>query len=310
MSRLLDPQNFVAEKLAWQLQVLTDTSLTPLAKTLAALLMHVLNSKTGDGYRSQAWLAETLGVTARSIRRACDELEEAGHLRVTVYGVRGKANSYQARLKSEPVAPVVEASARAVEERAPRRTSMSSLRSVRRTVVARKEDARVRPSLSKPNNTPLPPTGAGAPRRAFPRDDIRRAATQARGEGWVASYLDRAAWCEETVSIVCKLRFAADEIRAALTTLPVMSGVQVTFEADGRERGRSAPLFADLGRRLSVVPFSGPREVTSAIGWGGVDRLDSLHRQRARAVSMDHDWRAGGLGPDASPSVAIAGLRA
>jgi hypothetical protein len=49
MSRLLDPQNFVAEKLAWQLQVLTDTSLTPLAKTLAALLMHVLNSKTGDG---------------------------------------------------------------------------------------------------------------------------------------------------------------------------------------------------------------------------------------------------------------------
>lgn len=116
MSRLLDPQNFVAEKLAWQLQVLTDTSLTPLAKTLAALLMHVLNSKTGDGYRSQAWLAETLGVTGRSIRRACDDLKKAGRLRATAYGVRGKANSYRALLKSEPVAPMVEASTRVVED--------------------------------------------------------------------------------------------------------------------------------------------------------------------------------------------------
>jgi hypothetical protein len=187
MSRLLDPQNFVAEKLAWQLQVLTNTSLTPLAKTLAALLMHVLNSKMGDGYRSQAWLAEALGVTGRSIRRVCDDLEEAGRLRVTVYGVRGKANSYRALLKSEPVAPVVEDPAFAGHDRMQRRTSVSSLESQRRTAVAHKEDARVRPSLSKSNTTPLPPTGAGAPRRAFPRDDIRRAATQARGTGWLAS---------------------------------------------------------------------------------------------------------------------------
>jgi hypothetical protein len=272
MSRLLDPQNFVAEKLAWQLQVLTDTSLTPLAKTLAALLMHVLNSKTGDGYRSQAWLAETLGVTGRSIRRACDDLEEAGHLRVTVYGVRGKANSYRALLKSEPVAPMDEASTRVVEDRAPRRTPVSSLRSPRRTAVARKEDARVRPSLSKPNNTPLPPTGAGAPRRAFPRDDIRRAATQARGAAWVASYLDHAAWCEETASIVCKLRFAADEIRAALATLPVMSGVQVTFEAARPASGMLSPLGAGAGRLPGAIRFSDLQEAFVGIGLESANR--------------------------------------
>lgn len=243
----------VADKLAWQLQVLTDTSLTP-------LLMHVLNSKTGDGYRSQAWLAETLGVTGRSIRRACDDLEEAGRLRVTVYGVRGKANSYRALLKSEPVAPVVEASTRAVEDRVPRRTPVSSLRSPRRTVVARKEDVRVRPSLSNPNTTPLPPTGAGASRRAFLRARIRRAATQARGAGWVSSYLDRAAWCEETASIVCKLRFAADEIRAALATLPVMSGVQVTFEAARPAPGTLSPLGAGAGHPPSVIRSSDPQE--------------------------------------------------
>lgn len=126
MSKLLDRENFVAEKLAWQRTLLADANLTLFAKVLGSMLMHHLHPAKGGAWPSQHSLAELLSVDPRTIRRAANELANAGHLKITVSRGRGRANFYEAMVRCE-------------------------------TIVANSEDGKADTSAPQPLQSPLPP---------------------------------------------------------------------------------------------------------------------------------------------------------
>src|SRR5690606_9716529 len=101
MSRRLDPENFVAEKLAWHQRIASDPKISLPAKAVAGFILHDLNPGKGGAWRGQESMATSLGVSPRQLRRLLEELQTADYLEVEVRRGRGRTNICRATLPDE-----------------------------------------------------------------------------------------------------------------------------------------------------------------------------------------------------------------
>lgn len=103
MSHRLDPENFVAEKLAWHQRIASDPEISLQAKAVAGFILHDLNPSEGGAWRGQESMATSLGVSPRQLRRLLDELKAADYLEVEVRRGRSRTNICRATMPSEEV---------------------------------------------------------------------------------------------------------------------------------------------------------------------------------------------------------------
>ena len=146
MSRLLDPENFVAEKLAWHQRIASDPTVSLSAKAVAGFILHDLNASEGGAWRGQTSMAAGLGVSERQLRRLLDELEAASYLQVEVRKGRGRTNICRAILPEERAAASenrTSTAAQTVEKRTPAAVQTPK----NRTLASRKPDTDDRQSL-------------------------------------------------------------------------------------------------------------------------------------------------------------------
>ena len=83
-------------RLAWQLVVLDDPTLTPMAKLLTFALLSYMDAK-GSCFPRVELLARRMGVHRNTVKRARAELVAAGLLRVAESS--GHSNTYAALLR-------------------------------------------------------------------------------------------------------------------------------------------------------------------------------------------------------------------
>lgn len=210
MSRLLDPENFVAEKLAWHQRIANDPTVSLSAKAVAGFILHDLNASEGGAWRGQESMAAGLGVSARQLRRLLDELEAASYLQVEVRKGRGRTNICRATLPDER-AVASETRTSTAAQTIEKRTSATVQTPKNRTLASRKPDMDVRQYLYDPiRRFPTPESRrAGSGDRAlaqiapFAEADIRAAVIRLAGEGATVSYLDPATWDADGNRIVC-----------------------------------------------------------------------------------------------------------
>ena len=82
---------FHRDKLCWHEHVIADARLVPMAKLVAGIILHDLNARSGQAWRSQAGIAMTLRCTVRTVQNAISQLVWAGYLQVLAG--RGPSNS-------------------------------------------------------------------------------------------------------------------------------------------------------------------------------------------------------------------------
>lgn len=219
MSRLLDPENFVAEKLAWHQRIVTDPMLSVGGKAVAGLLLHDLNGAAGGAWRGQESMAASLGQSDRQLRRHLTDLQEAGYLEIDVRKGRSRTNIYRARVP-DIAGEVAEKRTPATAQTLQNRTPASDQTPENRTSATRKPDMGVREFLYDPIRkfpAPAPAPRATVPsiRRRFPCADLRQLVVSLGGEGAAASYLDQASWDPVDSRILC----ASDTAVTRLTEL-------------------------------------------------------------------------------------------
>lgn len=219
MSRLLNPENFVADKLAWHQRIVTDPTLSVGAKAVTGLLLHDLNSAAGGAWRGQESMAASLGQSDRQLRRHLADLQEAGYLEIDVRKGRSRTNIYRAMVP-ELVAEVAQKRTPTTAQTVQNRTPTSNQTPENRTSATRKPDMGVRQFLYDPIRkfpTPAPARPLTVPptRRRFPCSDLRRLVVSLGGEGAAVSYLDQASWDPVDNRILC----ASDTAVARLTQL-------------------------------------------------------------------------------------------
>lgn len=246
MSRRLDPENFVAEKLAWHQRIASDPKISLQAKAVAGFIMHDLNPCEGGAWRGQESMATSLGVSPRQLRRHLDELQSADYLEVEVRRGRGRTNICRATLPGEAA------------ETPQKRSSVTAQASANRSPTT------AQPPQNRTSATPKPVTDdrqylydpikrfrvaanrrpdgdEGTPARAAPfvQADIRQAVVRIAGEGAAVSYLDRARWEPDGQRIVCTSPTAFARLKD-LVGRPLA------------ERGVSIALAACEARRLAA----------------------------------------------------------
>ncbi|WP_420477656.1 helix-turn-helix domain-containing protein [Brevundimonas sp. FT23028] len=217
MSRLLDPENFVADKLAWHQRIVTDPTLSVGAKAVAGLLLHDLNSAAGGAWRGQGSMAANLGQSDRQLRRHLADLQEAGYLEIDVRKGRSRTNMYRAMVP-EVVAEVAEKRTPTTAQTVQNRTPASGQTPKNRTSAAGKPDMGVRQFLYDPIRkfpAPAPRSTGPSMRPRFPCADLRRLVVSLGGEGAAVSYLDQAGWDPVDNRILC----ASDTAVTRLTEL-------------------------------------------------------------------------------------------
>lgn len=217
MSRLLDPENFVAEKLAWHQSIVTDPTLSVGAKAVAGLLLHDLNGAAGGAWRGQESMAASLGQSDRQLRRHLADLQEAGYLEIDVRKGRSRTNIYRAMVP-ELVAEVAKKRTPTTAQTVQNGTPASGQTPKNRTSATRKPDMGVRQFLYDPiRKLPAPAPRETAPliRSRFPCSDLRQLVVSLGGEGAAASYLDQASWDPVDNRILC----ASDTAVSRLTEL-------------------------------------------------------------------------------------------
>jgi len=222
MSRFLDPENFVAEKLAWHQRIVTDPTLSVGAKAVAGLLLHDLNSAAGGAWRGQESMAASLGQSDRQLRRHLTDLQEAGYLQIDVRKGRSRTNIYRAMVP-DIAKDVAEKRTPTTAQTPGNRTRVSVQTPENRTSGTRKPDMGVRQFLDDPiRNFPAPAPRATSPltRQRFPCPDLRRLVVSMGGEGAAMSYLDQARWDPVARRILC----ASD---TATTRLAQLAGKQL-----------------------------------------------------------------------------------
>lgn len=210
MSRLLDPENFVAEKLAWHQRIASDPTVSLSAKAVAGFILHDLNASEGGAWRGQESMAANLGVSARQLRRLLDELEAASYLQVEVRKGRGRTNICRAILPDERVVAPENRTSMAAQP-VEKRTSMTVQAPKNRTSASRKPVMDVRQYLYDPiKRFPTPEgrrSGSGngplAQVDPFAEADIRATVIRLAGEEATVSYLDPATWDADNNRIVC-----------------------------------------------------------------------------------------------------------
>ena len=237
MSRLLDPENFVAEKLAWHQRIASDPTVSLSAKAVAGFILHDLSASQGGAWRGQESMAASLGVSARQLRRLLEELEVASYLQVEVRKGRGRTNICRATLPDD-VAVVSEKRIPTAAQTVEKRTSATVQTPKNRTSAARKPDMGDRQFLYDPiRRFPTPESrrsGGGDGELAqvgpFAQADIRAAVIRLAGEGATVSYLDPATWDPDNNRIVCASSIGFGRLRDLVGHSLAAKGVSIALE--------------------------------------------------------------------------------
>jgi DNA-binding PadR family transcriptional regulator len=210
MTRLLDPKNFVADKLAWHQQIAMDPAVSPSAKAVAGLILHDLNEHRGGAWRGQKSMASCLHLGERQLRRLLNELEKAGYLQIEGSKGRGRTNIYRATRPSqsetaatEPAENRSSASAQTKENRSQR----SDQSAESRTSETQKADMGDRQYLyDSIRSTRTRP-------RLFEEAQIRSLVVGLAGEEGAVSYLDPTRWDSRNRRIICRSRMGHDRLK-------------------------------------------------------------------------------------------------
>lgn len=240
MSRLLDLENFVAEKLAWHQRIASDPTVSLSAKAVAGFILHDLNASEGGAWRGQESMAARLGVSPRQLRRLLDELEAASYLQVEVRKGRGRTNVCRATLPDERAVASENRTSTAAQA-VKKRTSATVQTPKNRTLASRKPDMDVRQYLYDPiRRFPTPevrrPLGNEVtPARIVPfeHSGIREQVVGIAGEGATISYLDPARWDADGSSIVCTSAMGFARLRDIAGRPLAAMGVSITLQAGG-----------------------------------------------------------------------------
>ncbi|MNY00964.1 hypothetical protein D3C86_1334750 [compost metagenome] len=238
MSRLLDLENFVAEKLAWHQRISSDPTVSLSAKAVAGFILHDLNASEGGAWRGQESMAAGLGVSARQLRRLLDELEAASYLQVEVRKGRGRTNICRAALPDER-AVVSEDRTSTAAQTVEKRTPATVQTPKNRTLASRKPDMDVRQYLYDPiRRFSLPQARLlrgeeVTPARIVPfeHSGIRERVIGIAGEGATISYLDPARWDADGSSIVCTSATGFGRLRDLVGRPLAAMGVSITLRA-------------------------------------------------------------------------------
>lgn len=206
MKRRLDPDAFVAGKLAWHERLTKDPSLSLPAKAVAGLILHDLNASEGGAWRGQTSMAAVLGVSDRQLRRLLNELQQAGYLTVAVRRGRGRTNICVAALPGD-AQDANEKRSSAADLPSEKRTLTSAQPPENRTSASQKADADVRQYHYEPIRRSSAASGgaSGGPssRATFANPEIRNWVVALAGEGAAKSYLDPSTWDAKRKRIVC-----------------------------------------------------------------------------------------------------------
>lgn len=237
MSRFLDPENFVAEKLAWHQRIAGDPTVSLSAKAVAGFILHDLNASEGGAWRGQESMAASLGVSARQLRRLLDELEEASYLQVEVRKGRGRTNICRATLPGEEAVASENRKSMAAQT-VEKRKSATVQAPKKRTSASRKPDMGDRqflydsirrfptPECQRPGSGDGPLAQVGP----FAQADIRAAVIRLAGEGATVSYLDPAAWDADSNRIVCTSSTGFARLRDLVGRPLAARGVSIALE--------------------------------------------------------------------------------
>jgi PDZ domain/Helix-turn-helix domain len=95
-------------KLKWLALVSRKSTLTPLDKAIATLLMTYYCNRKGDAYPSHATLARINNVCVRSVQRSISNLHRHGLLSVASRKKEGRSNLYSPCFPEEPSGKVVQ----------------------------------------------------------------------------------------------------------------------------------------------------------------------------------------------------------
>lgn len=237
MSRLLDPENFVAEKLAWHQRIASDPTISLSAKAVAGFILHDLNANEGGAWRGQESTAASLGVSVRQLRRLLEELEAASYLQIEVRKGRGRTNICRATLPDERAVAQkgrTSTAAQTVEKR----TSATVQTPKNRTSASRKPDMGDRQFLYdsiKRFPTPEGRRSGGGHRPLaqvgpFAQADIRASVIRLAGEGATVSYLDPATWDAVNNRIVCASSTGFARLRDLVGRPLAAKGVSIVLE--------------------------------------------------------------------------------
>lgn len=237
MSRLLDPENFVAEKLAWHQRIASDPTVSLSAKAVAGFILHDLNASQGGAWRGQESMAASLGVSARQLRRLLDELEAASYLQVEVRKGRGRTNICRATLPGEGGVALENGTSKAAQT-AEKRTSATVQAPKNRTWASQKPDMGDRQFLyDSIRRFPTPEgrrSGGGhrplAQVGPFVQADIRATVIRLAGEGATVSYLDPATWDPDNNRIVCASSIGFGRLRDLVGHSLAAKGVSIALE--------------------------------------------------------------------------------
>lgn len=231
MSRRLDPENFVAEKLAWHQRIASDPTISLQAKAVAGFILHDLNPCEGGAWRGQESMATSLGVSPRQLRRLLEELQTADYLEVEVRRGRGRTNICRATLPNE-AAETPKNQSSATDQTAEKRSQATAQTPGNRTSATLKPVTGDRQSLYEP----IKRSGAaGTPARVAPfaHADIRQAVVQIAGEGAAVSYLDHARWEPDERRILCTSQTAFARLKDLVGRPLAAKGVSIALQPCG-----------------------------------------------------------------------------
>ncbi|WP_428156292.1 hypothetical protein [Brevundimonas sp.] len=243
MTRRLDPENFVAEKLAWHQRIASDPKISLQAKAVAGFILHDLNPCEGGAWRGQESMAASLGVSPRQLRRLLEELQTADYLQVEVRRGRGRTNICRATLPDD-TAETPQSRSSATDQTHEKRPQATAQTSEKRTSATRKPVTGDPQYLYDPikrfraAESRRPDGGAGTPARLIPfaQTDIRQAVVKIAGEGAAVSYLDRARWEPEERRILCTSPIAFTRLTDLVGEPLAARGVSIALQpCDARQ---------------------------------------------------------------------------
>lgn len=243
MSRRLDPENFIAEKLAWHQRIASDPTISLPAKAVAGFILHDLNPCEGGAWRGQESMATSLGVSPRQLRRLLEELQTAYYLEVEVRRGRGRTNICRASLPAGAV-EALQNRPSAAAQTLEKRPQTSAQASENRTSATQKPVIGDRQYLYDPikrfraAESRRPNGGAETPARLAPfaQADIRRAVVQIAGEAAAVSYLDHARWEPDDRRILCTSRTAFDRLKDLVSSPLAARGVSIVLQTSEPRR--------------------------------------------------------------------------
>ncbi|WP_295226103.1 hypothetical protein [uncultured Brevundimonas sp.] len=243
MSRRLDPEHFVAEKLAWHQRIASDPKISLPAKAVAGFILHDLNACEGGAWRGQESMATSLGVSPRQLRRLLDELQTADYLEIEVRKGRGRTNICRATVPNE-AAEAPQKRSSATDQTREKRPQATAQTPESRTSAPRKPVTGDRQYLYEPvkrlraAESRRPDGGTGTPARLIPfaQTDIRQTVVQIAGEGAAVSYLDHARWEPDERRILCTSPTAFARLKDLVGRPLAARGVSIGLQPRGPEQ--------------------------------------------------------------------------